>query len=456
MPRGVNAPRGIDMKEENMTYTSVDLPLDSLERVTFIEDGIIGNRSILPGGIRVLTERVPGQHSVSAGFWVGAGSRDEEAGREGSTHFLEHMLFKGTTTRTAADISAAGDFLGGTLNAATARQYTSYYGRVFSSDLPQLLELLVDMLTNSVLDEREMEIERGVILEELAAQEDDVTDVAEHALLPLVMGEHPLARPVGGTPQSVNELEHRFMVEHYRDNYRPQDIIFTAVGEVDHDEFCAMILALLRGSGWELEEGVLPSPRRRVGDIVFATEAQSLRIAKPGRQSAVSVGLPGLTIDDEREHAAMALDLILGGGPSSRLFQEVREKRGLAYSTYSWQMNATEGGIFVLEAQCQPEAADEVAEIMGQCLDDIAAHGVTAQEIETAFNQRRAQLVFSAESNGFRRSRLGQSEIFRGDMWSIDYTLKKARAVKASDVQALAAELASGPRSLVIAGPDHA
>lgn len=436
-----------------MTYSRVDLPLDSLQTVTFIEDGIVGTRSILPGGIRVLTEKVPGQRSVAAGFWVGAGSRDELAGHEGSTHFLEHMLFKGTQTRSAADISALGDFLGGTLNAATARQYTSYYGRVFSSDLPQLLELLIDMLTHSVLDEGEMETERGVILEELAAQEDDVTDVAEHALFPLVMGDHPLARPVGGTPDSVRALDHHHMLEHYRANYQPRDIIFTAAGDVDHDEFCALILRLVTSAGWKLEEDVLPAERRRVRDITFASAGQTRRIDKPGRQVAVSVGMPGLTIDDEREHAAMALDLILGGGPSSRLFQEVREKRGLAYSTYSWQMNSAEGGIFVLEAQCQPQAADEVAHIMGECLDAIARDGVSAQEIETAFNQRRAQLVFSSESNGFRRSRLGQSEIFRGDMWSIQHLLDVARHVTADDVQQLAADIASGPRSCVIAGP---
>lgn len=435
-----------------MTYTCVDLPIDSLETVSFHEDGIIGMRSILDGGVRVLTEKMPGQHSVSAGFWVAAGSRDEVAGAEGSTHFLEHMLFKGTDTRSAADISALGDFLGSTLNAATARQYTSYYGRVFSSDLPQLMELLVDMLTHSTLNESDMDVERGVILEELAASDDDATDVAEHALLPLVMGEHPLARPVGGTRESVVGLQHSHMLEHYLNNYKPNEIIFTAAGDVDHDEFCAMIKALLLGAGWDLEPGVLPAARRRVHDIVYPTTGQVRHIAKEGRQAAVSLGIPGIKIDDPREHTASALELILGGGPSSRLFQEIREKRGLAYSTYAWQMNSAEGGAVILEAQCQPETAEGVAAIMHACLDDIAANGVSDQEIETAFNQRRAALVFSAEGNGFRRSRLGQSEIFRGDMWSIDYSLRKAREVTAADIQEFAVELASRPRSVVFVG----
>lgn len=436
-----------------MTFTIQHLPMDRHETITFVEDGIVGQRTILPGGVRVLTEKVPGQRSVSAGFWVSAGSRDEQAGHEGSTHFLEHMLFKGTDTQSAADISALGDFLGGTLNAATARQYTSYYGRVFAADLPQLMELLIDMLTRSTLDAGEMETERGVILEELAASEDDVTDVAEHALLPLVMGDHPLARPVGGTPKTVSGLRHDQMIDHYRMNYQPHEIIFTAVGDVYHRDFCELVQALLLGGGWVLNDDVLPAPRRRVADIVYPAIGGELRLERPGRQTAVALGWPGLTIDDDREHASMALELILGGGPSSRLFQEVREKRGLAYSTYAWQMNSAEGGAFLLEAQCQPENADDVAGIMTQCLDDIARRGVTQQEMLTAFNQRRAQLVFSSEANGFRRSRLGQSEIFRGDIWSIEHSLEASRKVTADQVQQLALEIIERPRSLVIAGP---
>ncbi|USR79991.1 M16 family metallopeptidase [Arcanobacterium pinnipediorum] len=439
-----------------MTFTTINLPMDTYQTLTFVEDGILGQRTILPGGVRVLTEKVPGQRSVSAGFWVSAGSRDEEPGREGSTHFLEHMLFKGTDTQSAADISALGDFLGGTLNAATARQYTSYYGRVFAADLPQLMELLIDMLTRSVLDEGEMEIERGVILEELAAGEDDVTEVAEHALLPLVMGDHPLARPVGGTAQTVAGLKHSHMLDHYNSNYQPHEIIFTAVGDVDHQDFCELVQALLLGGGWKLDDGVMPAKRRRVSDIVYSSRDNHLRVERPGRQTAVAMGWPGLKMGDEREYTAMALELILGGGPSSRLFQEVREKRGLAYSTYAWQMNSAEGGLFLLEAQCQPDHAEDVAAIMTQCLADIAQGGVSQQEMLTAFNQRRAQLVFSAESNSFRRSRLGQSEIFRGDIVSIESSLEKSRHVSAADVQQLAAEIVQQPHSLVIAGPETA
>lgn len=435
-----------------MSYSRIDLPIAREER-EWEEDGIVGRRSVLPGGIRVITERVPGQHSISVGFWIGAGSRDEARGHEGSTHFLEHLLFKGTTSKSAAEISELGDFLGGTMNAATARQYTCYYGRVFSSDLPQLLELLVDMLANSVLEPDAMRTERTVILEELAASADNVVDVAQEATLPLVWGDHPLARPVGGTIEEVTNLEHSAMWDHYRENYNSRELVISAAGEVDHDELCAMVLALFASTSWDVTSDVDPAPRRYAADL-GATPGGESRIFHPGRQSSVVVAMPGLKLTDDDHAAAIALDTIIGGGPSSRLFQEVREKRGLAYSTYSWQMNFTEGGLFALEAQCQPERAEAVAGLMGDVLDAIANDGVSQQEVLTAFNQRRAQLVFAAETNSYRRARLGNAEIYRGELLSSAESLREAREVTADQIQAIAQRLASGPRSLVIAGAD--
>ncbi|MFC5280586.1 M16 family metallopeptidase [Arcanobacterium canis] len=431
-------------------FTRIALTNDHSD-IRFEENGVIGRRSILPGGIRVLSEKVPGQRSVSLALWIGAGSRDEAPGHEGSTHFLEHLLFKGTHTRTAREISELGDFLGGAMNASTARAYTNYYGRVFADDLPQLLELLIDMVTASRLDEADMELERGVILEELAASEDDVSEVAEQAILPLVWGQHPLARPVGGSREAVRALAPEAMRSHYRANYRSDELVVTAAGDVDHDALCAMVLALLENSGWDLTPGVAPQARRRGEDIVYATGGENM-IAHPGRQTAVVVGMPGLTLSDADEQAAIVLDTVLGGGQSSRMFQEVREKRGLAYSTYSWMMSNPEGGIFALEAQCQPDVAHEVAHVMQECLNDVAANGITEQELLTSFHQRRAQLVFSAETNGFRRSRLGFAELIRGEIWSIEENLQAAKSVTCHDVQQLAQRLAAGPRSLVIAG----
>ncbi|MDR6939035.1 pitrilysin family protein [Arcanobacterium hippocoleae] len=432
-----------------MTYEKISLPLDTFTDIEFSEDGIIGRRSILPGGIRVLTEKVPGQRSASISFWIGAGSRDEAPGHEGSTHFLEHMLFKGTKTRTSADISRLSDFLGGAINAATSRQYTCYYGRVFSADIPQLLALLVDMITDSTLEITQMETERSVILEELAAAADDVNESVETALLPLVMGEHQLARPVGGTKETVNALTHDSMLDHYRKNYHGKELIVSAAGDIDHAELCRILLDLLAAHGWDLAEKVTPNPRRRVADIVYTKESSELILPHSSRQSAVVMGMPGIEIANALEPVMSMFEIILGGGTSSRLFQEIRENHGLAYSVYSWNLSWNEGGIFAMEAACAEENTEQVAKLMRNCLQQIAQDGVTQAELDTAVNQKRAQLVFAAETNGYRKNRLGYAELFRGELMSITENLRRSREVTPQMVQDLAQQLAASPAAIV-------
>lgn len=431
-----------------MTYEKISLPLNCFDQIEFSESGIVGRRSILPGGIRVISEKVPGQRSASISFWIGAGSRDELQGHEGSTHFLEHMLFKGTKTRSSAEISRLSDFLGGAINAATSRQYTCYYGRVFATDIPQLLELLVDMVTDSVLDPAQMEMERGVILEELAAADDDVNESVETALLPLVLGDHPLARPVGGTKETVAALEHQAMLKHFTENYHGRELVVSAAGDIEHDQLCKMILDLFSKRNWDLTAGILPNPRRRVAEINYSA-GENLVLAHPSRQSAVVIGFPGLQLGSELEITASMFDIILGGGTSSRLFQEIREKHGLAYSVYSWNLSWNEGGIFALEASCAEENTEKVAALMHECLAKIAQDGVTQEELDTAFNQKRAQLVFASETNGFRKNRLGYAELFRGELLSVEENLRLSREVTPQMVQNLAQKLVSSHSSSV-------
>lgn len=440
-----------EMTRESRAAIAIEFPLIEPGTVEFDDAGILTQRTLLPSGIRVITQHVPGQKSVSLGLGVGVGSRDEEVGTEGSTHFLEHLMFKGTDTRSASDISALGDFLGGTLNAATSRKYTVYYGRVFESDVPQLLDLLVDMIACSKLEQEDMELERQVILEELSASDDDVPTVAESEILKLVMGDHPHARPIGGTHETVVGLEHRHIIDNYRTNYHPGELVVTAAGAVNHGELTAMISSLLEAAGWELPDRA-PANRRMIRSIDY-TGGETAFVERPGRQSAVVVGMPGIKLKDERESATLALETVLGGGQSSRLFNEVREKRGLAYTTYAWSATHHEGGIAAMSAQCAPEAADKVAQIMSDCLDDIADNGVSDEEVETAFHQRRAQLTFAAENNSFRRGRLGYAEIVRGSLKSVDELVAEARAVTAADIQSVAQEFASRPHSRVTVGP---
>ncbi|VEI12640.1 M16 family metallopeptidase [Trueperella bialowiezensis] len=429
----------------------IELPLDIPGSIGFDDDGVLTERTVLPCGIRVITQNVPGQKSVALGIGVGVGSRDERPGTEGSTHFLEHLMFKGTDTRSAEDISALGDYLGGTLNAATSRTYTVYYGRVFQSDLPQLLELLVDMIARSTLKPEDMELERQVILEELAASDDDVAQVAETEIQRLVMGSHPQARPIGGTHETVTALDHEHLVEHYRANYHAGELVVSAAGAVNHQELCAMVSTLVEAAGWQLPDRA-PVARRKVADVVYTAGCEEF-MERPGRQSAVVVGMPGKRLSDKNDSVLAALETILGGGQSSRLFREVREKRGLAYSTYAWSASYHEGGIFAMSAQCAPESTQKVAQIMGDCLDEIASDGVSAEEVETAFRQRRARLIFAIENTSFRRSRIAFAETVRGSLRTIDEVLDQAREVTAEDIQACAQECAARARSVMTVGP---
>ena len=216
-------------------------------------------RSVLPGGVRVLTEAMPGQRSATIGFWVGVGSRDEADGQHGSTHFLEHLLFKGTKRRTALEIASAFDEVGGESNAATAKESTCYFARVLDADLPLAIDVIADMVTSAVIDPEEMEQERDVILEEIAMDNDDPGDVAHEKFVAAVLGEHPLGRPIGGTPEAILAVPRESVWDHYRRYYRPDELVVTAAGSLEHDDVCRRVLDALSASGWELEEGASPA-----------------------------------------------------------------------------------------------------------------------------------------------------------------------------------------------------
>src|SRR4051812_5694085 len=240
---------------------AIALPLDQRELALSL-DGSRVRRSILPSGIRVLSEQVAGARSATVGFWMPVGSRDEGHGALGSTHFLEHLLFKGTRRRTALDIAIAFDAVGGEHNAATAKEYTCYYAKVRSQDLGMAVDVLADMVAASVLDPDEFELERGVILDELAMAEDDPADVANERLFEAVLGHHPLGRPIGGSPATIEDASRDSVAAHYRESYRPSCLVVSAAGEVDHDELVRGVEHGLRDAGWNLSEEAEPEARR--------------------------------------------------------------------------------------------------------------------------------------------------------------------------------------------------
>jgi predicted Zn-dependent peptidase len=432
--------------------TEIILPLEQSDLSFTASGGSSVRRSVLPSGVRILTEHVPGSQSVSVSFSVAVGSRDETNNHFGSTHFLEHLLFKGTKTRTAMDIAVAFDSVGGSSNASTGKEHTSYYAKVQDKALPIAVEVIADMLTSSLIDETEFENERPVILEELAMNDDDPQDVVHEAFSSAVLGDHPLGRPIGGTIETITAVSRAAVWEHYQNNYRPQDLVVAAAGSVDHQELIKLVEQGLSVAGWDLGLQAKPVPRRLLNPANISRGTKLNVIHRPISQVNIMVGSEGLYVDDPRRYAMGVLNTVLGGGMSSRLFQEIREKRGLAYSVYSFNQGYSDAATFGLYAGCSPAKAKEVTELMIAELDKVAQSGITSEELALARGNISGSLALKFETNQARMSRLASAEIVAGEFMDLDETIERFEAVELSQVQALAQDLMKLPRSIVAVG----
>ncbi|MGG6382727.1 M16 family metallopeptidase [Paenarthrobacter sp. NEAU-H11] len=437
--------------------TVVPLPLEQNHRGDTLVHGADGGsevrRSVLPGGVRVLTEAMPGQRSATIGFWVGVGSRDEAPGQHGSTHFLEHLLFKGTKRRTALEIASAFDEVGGESNAATAKESTCYFARVLDSDLPMAIDVIADMITGAVIDPAEMEQERDVILEEIAMDSDDPTDVAHEHFVSAVLGSHPLGRPIGGTPDAIKAVARDSVWEHYQRYYRPDELVITAAGGLEHDVVCGLVVDALESAGWSLESDAAPVERRSTERALIAGTAGLHVVKRAVEQANIIMGCPTIVATDERRYVMSVLNAVLGGGMSSRLFQEIREKRGLVYSTYSFASSYADAGYFGMYAGCTPSKVRQVLDLLAVELDKLAEHGIAEDELRKAVGQLGGGIVLALEDTGSRMSRLGRAELVSGEYQDIDETLRLIKAVTTEQVQELAAELAAAPRTVTVVGP---
>jgi len=434
--------------------SAVDLPL-GLADLSFAASGdALVRRTVLPSGIRVLSEQVPGARSATLGYWVAVGSRDEtdEPGSLGSTHFLEHLLFKGTRERTALDIAISFDSVGGEHNAMTAKEYTCYYAKVQDRDLAMAVEVIGDMLTSSLLDPVEFENERGVILEELSMAEDDPADVANERLFSAVLGDHPLGRPIGGRPDTIRAASRDAVWEHYRANYRPQDLVITAAGAVDHDLLVEGVVRALAAAGWDPEVTATPVARRSATAATIERGAALVTVERPTEQANLLIGLPGIVATDPRRTAMSVLNSVLGGGMSSRLFQEIRERRGLAYAVYSFSGSYSDAGVFGLYAGCAPAKARQVSDLMLDELHRLADGGITPDELRRAVGQLSGGAALALEDSDTRMSRLGRAEITLGEFADLDESLRRLHLVTADDVRDLARDLADRPISVSAVG----
>ena len=424
------------------------LPLE--KSLSFTAEASRVSRTLLPSGVRILTEEVPSAPSVALAVSVGVGSRDEEDDHLGSTHFLEHLLFKGTERRSARDISVAFDSVGGSSNAATAKEYTSYYARVQNSALPLALDVLVDMFTSALIDSEDFETERTVILEELAMNEDDPEDLAHESFAEALMPGTALGRPIGGSKESILGVSRDRVIEHYREHYHPGSLVVTAAGGLSHSQLVELVERQLAEVGW-VEAGA-PLARRDQSESERPKPEPFRFVSKDVQQANVLLGFQSPRALDEERYALGIMNTILGGGMSSRLYQEIREERGLAYSTYSYQHGYSDAGFFGLYAGCSPESAEQVTVLMREQLDALAQHGPSRGEFDLALGNITGSLALRFEGTLARMNRLLGSELGSGEFLSVSESLERFKAVSIDDVQRAAQRIAASPSTLVAVG----
>jgi predicted Zn-dependent peptidase len=409
------------------------------------------SRTILPGGLRVVTETLPAVRSVALGIWVGVGSRDEDLAHAGATHYLEHLLFKGTSRRTALEISAEMDAAGGEMNAFTAKEYTCYYARVLDADLPLAVDILSDMVTSSLVAPKDVDAERNVVLEEIAMNDDDPSDTVHEAFTAKLFGDTPLGRPILGTTESINGITREQIFEHYQARYTPEHLVVSAAGNLDHDTVVELVS---QAFGPVLERIADPAAPRLAGDQQDQPSGVGTTLVSRGiEQANLVLGCQALARTDKRRFALGVLNAAFGGGMSSRLFQEVREKRGLAYSVYSFAGQHADTGIWGVYVGCLPAKADEVLAICTDEIDRVIQGGLTDAELARGKGQVRGSIVLGLEDPSSRMSRLGKSELVYPRLEPVDEVLAAIDAVDHDDIRAIASEILTKPKTLAVVGP---
>ena len=312
---------------------------------------------------------------------------------------------------------------------------------MLDDDAPMAVDVITDMVTNALLDPAHLEQERGVILEEIAMDQDDPTDVAFENFVEQLMGENPLGRPIGGTPQEITEVPRDAVWEHYKRYYTPDRLVISAAGSLEHSTMVRLVLEALTRYGWNLQEGVAPAPRRVRTDSGILPLSELREVEKGFEQTNIVMGCPSIIAGDDRRYAMSVLTSAFGAGMSSRLFQEIREKRGLAYSTFAFSGAYSDAGYFGMYAGCLPAKTEQVREVMGYEFDKLATAGITEEELTKVRGQLAGSTVLGSEDSGSRMSRLGRAELDSGLFTSTDELLEKIRAVSLEEVRDLAAYL---------------
>jgi predicted Zn-dependent peptidase len=423
------------------------MPSRAVTRRLDASGGGVITRTVLPDGLRIVTEAMPAVRSLSVGVWVPVGSRHESPNLAGASHFLEHLLFKGTATRSALEIASLMDAVGGEFNAFTEKEHTCFYATVLDRDLPLAVDVICDVVLNATITAQDVDIERSVVLEEIAMRDDDPADLVFDEFASALFGDTPLGRPILGNVSSITRLSRPQIHGYYQRRYRPAEMVVSVAGNVDHAEVVRRVRTAFDGAargttGHRNGASHVAAPVRPVSVVGDDTE-----------QANLVLGMHGMSRHDPRRFALGVLSSALGGGMSSRLFQRIREERGLAYSVYSFAHGYADSGQFGIYAGCQPGKADEVLMLMLGELEAVAGNGLSEAEIERGKGQMRGNLVLGLEDSSSRMSRLGKSELAFGDVMGLDQLLAEVDAVTPRAIAEIAADILSRPRCLTIVGP---
>ncbi len=402
-------------------------------------------RTVLDSGATVVTESMTEVRSVSAGFWFDVGSRDEPSELAGTSHFLEHLLFKGTPNRSAKDIADVFDAVGGDVNAFTGKEYTCYYSRILDEDLPMAFDVLSDMVTSSLIDPKEFDSERKVILEEIAMHEDAPDELVHDLFYRYLWDGHPLGRPVLGFNDTIGAVTRDAVASYWKQRYGPANLVLAAAGRVNHQELAEWVERLFEDVSAQKHAREVATPKPQIGVKVYK---------RPTEQAHIVIGTEGLPRSHPDRHALAVLDTVLGGGMSSRLFQEIREKRGLAYSTYSYRSLFADTGSFAIYAGTTPQNADNVIEIVHTEIQKVLSEGITEVELTRAKGHVKGALVLSSEDPGSRMNRLGRQQITTGEILSIDELISRFEAIEMEDVERVAKNVLGRDRfQVTVVGP---
>lgn len=386
----------------------------------------------LDNNIQILTEHMPHVRSVSLGFFVDTGSRYEPPEINGVSHFIEHMLFKGTKQRTAKDIAEQLDAVGGQLNAFTTKEFTCYYARVLDEHFDLALDLLSDMFINSKFDLQDIDRERNVILEEIKMYEDTPDELVHDIFASSMWSGHALGKPIIGTADVITSISREKLIDYYKAHYAPGKLIVAVAGNIDHEAVSNKIYSVFekREGAGQARLMTAPLPKR---DVVCRS--------KDTEQVHLCAGTPGLCLDHEKIYVMQVLNAILGGGISSRLFQEIREQRGLVYSVYSYHSSYHDTGLFGIYAGLSKQNVDQVLSLIFKQVKDIRQRGVKEEELHKAKEQLKGGLLLSLENVNTRMSRLGKSQLYLGRVVPPEDIVEKVNRVTAAEIKELAEEM---------------